>query len=111
MRPTQWMGNRLLTLTANVLYRSTLSDMETCYKLFDRTVLDAITIESDGFDFEPEITAKLLRQGNRVYEVPVAYAGRDADEGRKFTWHDNIRAGWTLVRLRFAPPHAGARAS
>ena len=61
MRPSQWLGNRLLTLTANVLYRSTLSDMETCYKLFDRSVLDGITIESDGFDFEPEITAKVLR--------------------------------------------------
>jgi len=101
MRPTQWLGNRLLTLTANVLYRSTLSDMETCYKLFDRKVLDSITIESDGFDFEPEITAKVLRRGYRIYEVPVSYTGRDASEGTKFEWRDGVRALTTLVRYRF----------
>jgi glycosyltransferase involved in cell wall biosynthesis len=102
MRPTQWLGNRLLTLTANVLYRSTLSDMETCYKLFDRTVLDGITIESDGFDFEPEITAKVLRLGYRIYEVPVSYTGRDDAEGKKFEWRDWVRALTTLVRYRLA---------
>jgi glycosyltransferase involved in cell wall biosynthesis len=101
MRPTQWLGNRLLTLTANVLYRSTLSDMETCYKLFDRTVLDTITIESDGFDFEPEITAKVLRRGFRIYEVPVSYTGRDGAEGNKFEWRDGVRALSALVRYRF----------
>ena len=100
MRPMQWLGNRLLTLTANVLYRSTLSDLETCYKLFDRTVLDAITIESDGFDFEPEITAKVLRRGYRIYEVPVSYTGRDDAEGNKFEWRDGVRALTTLVRYR-----------
>jgi glycosyltransferase involved in cell wall biosynthesis len=100
MRPSQWLGNRLLTLTTNVLYRSTLSDMETCYKLFDRSVLDGITIESDRFDFEPEITAKVLRRGYRIYEVPVSYAGRDASEGTKFEWRDGVRALATLVRYR-----------
>jgi glycosyltransferase involved in cell wall biosynthesis len=102
MRPTQWLGNRLLTLTTNVLYRSTLSDMETCYKLFDRRVLDGVTIESDRFDFEPEITAKVLRRGYRIYEVPVSYAGRDASEGTKFEWRDGVRALATLVRYRLA---------
>ncbi len=101
MRPTQWLGNRLLTLTANVLYRSTLSDMETCYKLFDRRLLDSITIESDGFDFEPEITAKVLRRGYRIYEVPVSYAGREPSEGTKFEWRDGVRALIALVRYRF----------
>ena len=91
MRPSQWLGNRLLTLTANMLYRSTLSDMETCYKLFDRRVLDGITIESDGFDFEPEITAKVLRRGYRIYEVPVSYAGREPSEGNKIEWRDGVR--------------------
>jgi len=100
MRPGQWLGNRLLTLTANVLYRSTLSDMETCYKLFDRRVLDGITIESDGFDFEPEITAKVLRRGHHIYEVPVSYTGRDPSEGAKFDWHDGVRAISTLIRYR-----------
>jgi len=102
MRPSQWIGNRLLTLTANVLYRSTLSDMETCYKLFERSVLDSITLESDGFDFEPEITAKVLRRGYRIYEVPVSYTGRDPSEGTKFGWNDGVHAFTTLVRYRLA---------
>ena len=102
MRQSQWLGNRLLTLTANVLYRSTLSDMETCYKLFDRRVLDEIHIDSDGFDFEPEITAKVLRRGHRIYEVPVSYTGREPSEGTKFEWRDGVRALATLVRYRFA---------
>ena len=101
MRPTQWLGNRVLTLTANLLYRSTLSDMETCYKLFDRAVLRGITIESDGFDFEPEITAKVLRRGYRIYEVPVSFTGRDDSEGKKFEWRDGVRALTTLIRYRF----------
>jgi glycosyltransferase involved in cell wall biosynthesis len=102
MRPTQWLGNRVLTLTANLLYRSTLSDMETCYKLFDHSVLKGLTIESDGFDFEPEITAKVLRRGYRIYEVPVSFTGRDGSEGKKFEWRDGVRALMTLVRYRFA---------
>jgi glycosyltransferase involved in cell wall biosynthesis len=102
MRPTQWLGNRVLTVTANLLYRSTLSDMETCYKLFDRRVLEGITIESDRFDFEPEITAKVLRRGYRIYEVPVSFTGRDDSEGKKFEWRDGVRALMTLVRYRFA---------
>jgi glycosyltransferase involved in cell wall biosynthesis len=102
MRPSQWLGNRLLTLAANVLYRSTLSDMETCYKLFDRRVLEEIHIDSDGFDFEPEITAKVLRRGHRIYEVPVSYTGREPSEGTKFEWRDGVRALATLVRYRVA---------
>ena len=102
MRPTQWLGNRLLTLVANLLYRSTLSDMETCYKLFDRRVLDDIHIDSDGFDFEPEVTAKVLRRGHRIYEVPVSYTGREPSEGTKFEWRDGVRALATLVRYRVA---------
>jgi glycosyltransferase involved in cell wall biosynthesis len=104
MFPLHWMANRMLTLTTNVLYRSTLSDMETCYKLFDREVLRGITIRSNGFDFEPEITAKVLRAGHRVYEVPVSYAGREVDEGKKITWRDGFTAFLALVRYRFAPP-------
>jgi glycosyltransferase involved in cell wall biosynthesis len=101
MRPTQWLGNRLLTLTANVLYRSTLSDMETCYKLFDRRVLTGMVLVSNRFDFEPEITAKVLRRGYRIYEVPISYTGRDASEGTKFEWRDGVRALTALVRYRF----------
>jgi len=96
-----WMGNRMLSLTTNLLYNTTLSDMETCYKLFDRRVLDGITIRSDRFDFEPEITAKVLRQGVRIYDVPISYTGREFDEGKKITWRDGFVALWTLVKYRF----------
>ena len=101
MRPTQWVGNRLLTLTANVLYGSTLSDMETCYKLFDAQVLEGLTIVSNRFDFEPEITAKVLRRGHRSYEVPISYAGREPSEGKKITWRDGFGAMKALVKFRF----------
>jgi glycosyltransferase involved in cell wall biosynthesis len=96
-----WVGNRFLSLVTNVLYNTTLSDMETCYKLFDRRVLDGITIKSDRFEFEPEITAKLLRRGYHIYEVPISYSGRDRDEGKKITWTDGFGALATLVRYRF----------
>jgi glycosyltransferase involved in cell wall biosynthesis len=95
-----WVGNRVLSLTTNILYNTTLSDMETGYKLFDRRVLDAIEINADRFEFEPEITAKVLRAGHRIYEVPISYAGRDADEGKKITWRDGVRAFVTLVKYR-----------
>jgi glycosyltransferase involved in cell wall biosynthesis len=101
MLPMHWMGNRLLSLVTNVLYSSTLSDMETCYKLFDRRVLEGITIESNRFDFEPEITAKVLRRGHRIYEVPISYAGREVDEGKKITWRDGIGALRALIKYRF----------
>ena len=96
-----WVGNRFLSLVTNVLYNTTLSDMETCYKLFDRQVLDGITIKSDRFEFEPEITAKVLRRGYHIYEVPISYSGRDFDEGKKITWTDGFSALATLVRYRF----------
>jgi len=101
MLPLHWVGNRLLSLVTNVLYSSTLSDMETCYKLFDAQVLEGLTIESDRFDFEPEITAKVLRRGHRIYEVPISYAGREHDEGKKITWRDGVGALKALVKYRF----------
>jgi len=96
-----WVGNKTLSLVTNVLYNTTLSDMETCYKLFDREVLRGITVKSDRFDFEPEITAKVLRQGIRIYEVPISYAGREFDEGKKITWKDGFAALYALVKYRF----------
>jgi glycosyltransferase involved in cell wall biosynthesis len=101
MLPLHWLGNRLLSLVTNVLYSSTLSDMETCYKLFDAQVLEGLTIESNRFDFEPEITAKVLRRGHRIYEVPISYAGREPDEGKKITWRDGISALRALIKFRF----------
>jgi glycosyltransferase involved in cell wall biosynthesis len=96
-----WVGNRFLSLVTNVLYNSTLSDMETCYKLFDRRVLDGVRLRADRFDFEPEFTAKVLRRGIRIYEVPISYAGREPNEGKKITWYDGVIALWTLVKYRF----------
>jgi glycosyltransferase involved in cell wall biosynthesis len=101
MLPSHWFGNRILSLVTNILYRSTLSDMETCYKLFDAEVLAGITIVSNRFDFEPEITAKVLRRGHRIYEVPISYAGREPDEGKKITWRDGFGAMAALIRFRF----------
>jgi glycosyltransferase involved in cell wall biosynthesis len=97
-----WIGNRFLSLVTNVLYSSTLSDMETCYKLFDRRVLQGMVLVSNRFDFEPEITAKVLRRGYRIYEVPISYAGREMDEGKKITWRDGFGAMKALIRFRFA---------
>jgi glycosyltransferase involved in cell wall biosynthesis len=96
-----WVGNRFLSLVTNVLYNTTLSDMETCYKLFDRELLDSITLRAQRFEFEPEVTAKMLRRGIRIYEVPISYTGREFDEGKKITWRDGFIALWTLVKYRF----------
>jgi glycosyltransferase involved in cell wall biosynthesis len=100
MRQSSWIGNRLLVFFTNVLYRSTLSDIETGSKLFDRSVLDGIELRAEGFDFEPEITAKLLRRRVRIYEVPISYTGRPSAEGQKFSWRDGVRALLTLLRYR-----------
>jgi len=96
-----YVGNRFLSLLTNVLYNTTISDMETCYKLFTREALDGITIKSNKFDFEPEITAKVLKKGIRIYEVPISYTGRELDEGKKISWKDAIPALWALAKYRF----------
>lgn len=96
-----YVGNRFLALTTNVLFNTTLSDMETCYKLMTREVLDSLDLKSDHFDIEPEITAKILKQRIRIFEVPISYAGREMEEGKKITWRDGIPALWTLFKYRF----------
>jgi glycosyltransferase involved in cell wall biosynthesis len=96
-----WIGNRTLSLVTNILFNSTLSDMETCYKLVDRKLLVDLGLRSDHFDIEPEITAKILKRGIRIYEVPISYMGREFDEGKKITWRDGFAALWTLVKFRF----------
>src|SRR5689334_10762098 len=97
-----WVGNRMLSLVTNVLYNTTLSDMETCYKLVDRSLMTGLGLRSNRFDIEPEITAKILKRGVRIYEVPISYTGREFDEGKKITWRDGFAALWTLVKFRFA---------
>ena len=96
-----WIGNRVLSLVTNVLFNSTLSDMETGYKLVDRKLLNDLALRSDHFDIEPEITAKILKRRIRIYEVPISYAGRELSEGKKITWQDGFSALWTLVKYRF----------
>ena len=96
-----WVANRFLSLLANVLFNSTLSDMETGHKLFDRRIIDQVSLRARSFDFEPEVTAKLLKAGIRIYEVPISYAGRTREEGKKITWQDGAIALWTLVKYRF----------
>ena len=98
-----WVGNRVLTWLTNQLYGSTLSDMETCYKVIRRDVLADLTIESNQFNVEPELTAKLLMRGTRIREVPISYVGRTHSEGKKISWLDFISAVWTLIRLRTRP--------
>ena len=97
----QRLGNRVLTWLTNRLYGASLTDMETCYKLIAREVMASIAVESNGFDVEPELTAKVLRQGLKIVEVPIAYAGRTYAEGKKIGWRDFVSSAWTLVRLRF----------
>ena len=101
MSRLHWIGNKFLTVTTTVLYATKLTDMETCYKCFDRRVLEPIHVVSNRFDFEPEITAKVLRQGYRIYEVPISYAGREFDEGKKITWRDGFAALKALIKFRF----------
>jgi glycosyltransferase involved in cell wall biosynthesis len=96
-----WVGNRFLSLVTNVLYNTTLSDLETCYKLVERKLLQQVQLRSERFDIEPEVTAKVLKLGVRIYEVPISYTGREADEGKKITWVDGFSALWTLVKYRF----------
>jgi glycosyltransferase involved in cell wall biosynthesis len=97
---THYLGNLVLTLVTNVLYNTMLSDMETCYKVMRREVLDGLDLRSNGFGIEPEITAKIFKRRYRVYEVPITYDGRGYDEGKKITWQDGIVALWVLFRNR-----------
>jgi glycosyltransferase involved in cell wall biosynthesis len=96
------MGNRLLTSLTNVLFGARLTDMETAYKVFRRHVLDGIRLRCVGFDFEPELTANLLRAGRRIVEVPISYHPRRADEGKKIKWTDGFDAVYALMKVRFS---------
>ena len=95
------LGNKFLSLLTNILYGSTLTDMETCYKAFKADFIKGIEIKSNRFDFEPEITAKVLKRGARLYELPVSYYGREFSEGKKITWRDGIHAIIALIKFRF----------
>lgn len=94
------LGNKFVTLITNILYNTNITDMETGFKVFRRTVLRNITITAKRFDFEPEITAKILKSGNQILEVPISYYGRKFSEGKKLTWVDGLIAVWTLIKYR-----------
>jgi glycosyltransferase involved in cell wall biosynthesis len=96
-----YLGNKLVTLVTNVLYNTMLTDMETCYKAMRVEVLRSMTLRSSGFGIEPEITAKIFKRGYRVYEVPITYAGRGYEQGKKITWRAGFNALWVLVKYRF----------
>ena len=96
-----YLGNRLLTLLTNVLYNTMLTDMETCFKAMRAEVVQSMTLRSNRFGIEPELTAKIFKRGYRVYEIPITYDGRGYDDGKKITWRDGLVAVWTLLRFRF----------
>ena len=93
-----YLGNRALTLMSNAFTNLNLTDMETCYKVFRREVIQSIAIEEDRFGFEPEITAKMARLKCRIYEVGISYAGRTYAEGKKIGWKDGVRAVWCIIK-------------
>jgi len=95
------LGNKFLSLVTNLLYNTTISDMETCYKVIKSDLLKSLNLKCCKFEFEPEVTAKILKKNIRIYEVPISYAGREYDEGKKITWFDGFSALWTLIKYRF----------
>ena len=110
MRFWHSVGNKGLTLVTNVLYDTTLTDMETCYKMFTAGVARKLRLREPRWGFDPEITAQILKAGYRIYEVPISYAGREYDEGKKISWRDGFTVLGTLVRCRFLPAPAPERA-
>lgn len=100
-----YIGNRLLTLLSNAFTDLNLTDMETCYKVFKRDVIENISIKEDRFGFEPEITAKVARLRVRIYEVGISYSGRTYEEGKKITWKDGIRAPMVHFEVQFEMKH------
>ncbi|HMN27077.1 MAG TPA: glycosyltransferase family 2 protein [Caldilineaceae bacterium] len=95
------LGNKMLTIITNLLFGTSLSDMETCYKCFRRDVIRDIPLHSRRFEIEPELTAKILKRGFSIYEVPIRYNGRAFHEGKKISWQDGFSAIWTLTKYRF----------
>jgi glycosyltransferase involved in cell wall biosynthesis len=96
-----WIGNQFLTLITNIMFDTTLSDMETGYKVLRADVAKGLNIKSDRWGIDPEITAKVLKRGNRIFEVPISYYGREFYEGKKISWRDGFTVLWTLIKYRF----------
>ena len=101
MYKLHYFGNIFLTLVTNVLYGTKISDMETGYKVFRKEVLEGISLRARRFDFEPEITAKILKKGYKIIEIPIGFTARKFEEGKKITWRDGVKALFYLIRYRF----------
>lgn len=101
MYKLHYFGNVLLTLTTNILYGAKITDMETGYKVFRKEVIDNINLRARRFDFEPEITAKILKKGYKIVEIPIGFTARKFEEGKKITWRDGVKALFYLLRYRF----------
>lgn len=95
------LANRILVLTANILYRAGITDEATCYKAFRSDLVKSLELRCERFEFCPEVTAKLRKRGVRIHEIPIRYAGRNVEEGKKITWKDGFEALWTLIKYRF----------
>jgi len=95
-----YLGNKFLTTVCNALFNVNLTDMETCYKVFCREVLEGRALRAERYGFDPEITARFCQAGARIYEVPISYSGRSYAEGKKITWKDGLVVLWTLLRCR-----------
>ena len=101
MRFQNWLANQLLRIAANILFGARLTDEATAYKMFRTEVLKSITLRSKRFEFCPEVTAKVLKKGYKIIEVPISYKGRTVEEGKKIKWYDGFEAIWTLLKYRF----------
>ena len=101
MSMLHWWGNRFLTSITNILYGAKLSDMETCYKLVKTSLFMSLNLKSNQFEIEPEITAKILKKGITIKEVPINYLGREFHQGKKITWRDGFSSLWALIKYRF----------
>ncbi len=98
---SHYMGNKLLTLVTNILYGSKITDMETCYKILKKEVIKDMKLRANRFDFEPEITAKILKKGHKIHEVPIRVKPRGYNEGKKIGWKDGFGAVYALIKYRF----------
>ncbi|MDO8623506.1 MAG: glycosyltransferase family 2 protein [archaeon] len=97
-----YAANKILTITANLLYNARITDEPTCYKVFDSEVLKSIDLKSERFEFCPEVTAKVKKKGYNIYEIPISYHPRSVNEGKKIKFKDGIEAIWTLIKYRFS---------
>ena len=109
MKWTNWLANKILTRTANLLFGAGITDEATAYKAFRADVLKSMRLECLRFEFCPEVTAKVRRLGHKIHEVPISYNARSILEGKKIRWQDGVQALWTLVKYRFVPLHSFQR--